>query len=388
MILSPSKRRKKEMENNKVKEEEVIVVMDDIGDIDSTTTSFPSSAVALCPQPVEGLHDMGPPPFLTKTFEMVEDPITDSIVSWSTARNSFIVWDLHKLSSSLLPRYFKHGNFSSFVRQLNTYGFRKVDPDRWEFANEGFLGGQKHLLKNIKRRRHVSHNMQQGGDTCLELGQYGLEGEMNRLRRDRNTLMSEIVKLKQQQHGSREQLVAIDERLQVTERKQQQMMVFLGRALKNPAFLQQLVHRNEQIKELHGIETGRKRRLPASHGAENLLFEAIDTTPFDNYTNQTEPEVVTVDSEIETLFSSSIDEELSNAFHDQKVHGTNDLDSGSATDIMWENLLNDHVIASNVEDILGEESEVEVEDLVAKFPDWRDYVDDVLSQMGEPRSNT
>ncbi|MEW5208202.1 hypothetical protein, partial [Bacillus cereus] len=72
------------------------------------------------------------------------------------------------------------------------------------------------MLKNMKRRRHVSHNMQQRGDACLELGQYGLEGEMNRLIRDRNTLMSEIAKLKQQQHGSREQLVAIDERLQVT----------------------------------------------------------------------------------------------------------------------------------------------------------------------------
>lgn len=72
-------------------------------------------------QPMEGLHEVGPPPFLTKTFEMVEDPATDLIVSWSRARNSFIVWDSHKLSTLLLPRYFKHGNFSSFIRQLNTY---------------------------------------------------------------------------------------------------------------------------------------------------------------------------------------------------------------------------------------------------------------------------
>jgi len=73
------------------------------------------------PQPREGLHEGGPPPFLTKTYEMVDDTNTDRIVSWGVTGNSFVVWDPHALSTAMLPRYFKHGNFSSFVRQLNTY---------------------------------------------------------------------------------------------------------------------------------------------------------------------------------------------------------------------------------------------------------------------------
>lgn len=73
------------------------------------------------PRAMEGLHESGPPPFLSKTYDLVEDEGTNEIVSWSRGNNSFIVWDPHRFSINLLPKYFKHNNFSSFVRQLNTY---------------------------------------------------------------------------------------------------------------------------------------------------------------------------------------------------------------------------------------------------------------------------
>lgn len=73
------------------------------------------------PQPMEGLHEAGPPPFLNKIYDMVDDHSVDHIVSWSRNGQSFVVWDPHAFSTNLLPRYFKHNNFSSFVRQLNTY---------------------------------------------------------------------------------------------------------------------------------------------------------------------------------------------------------------------------------------------------------------------------
>ncbi|ERN19318.1 hypothetical protein AMTRI_Chr09g43100 [Amborella trichopoda] len=97
-----------------------------------------------------------PTPFLTKTYQLVDDPTVDDVISWNEDGSTFIVWRPAEFARDLLPKYFKHNNFSSFVRQLNTYGFRKIVPDRWEFANDCFRRGEKRLLCEIHRRKNPS----------------------------------------------------------------------------------------------------------------------------------------------------------------------------------------------------------------------------------------
>ncbi|KAM3363522.1 heat shock factor protein HSF24 [Capsicum galapagoense] len=97
-----------------------------------------------------------PAPFLLKTYQLVDDVSTDDVISWNENGTTFVVWKTAEFAKDLLPKYFKHNNFSSFVRQLNTYGFRKIVPDKWEFANENFKRGQKELLTAIRRRKTVT----------------------------------------------------------------------------------------------------------------------------------------------------------------------------------------------------------------------------------------
>ncbi|XP_051138042.1 heat stress transcription factor A-1b [Andrographis paniculata] len=214
-----------------------------------------------------------PPPFLSKTFDMVEDPSTDAVVSWGKTNNTFVVWDVPLFARDLLPKHFKHNNFSSFVRQLNTYGFRKVDPDRWEFANEGFLRGNKHLLKSINRRKpsHAPQSlppMTQADSPSVascarahEVGDLGIEEEVDRLKRDKNNLMQELVRLRQQRQSTDHQLQTVGQRVHMMEQRQQQMMSFLAKAMHTPSFVAQLVHQQNDSKG-HIAGGAKKRRLP------------------------------------------------------------------------------------------------------------------------------
>jgi HSF-type DNA-binding len=105
--------------------------------------------------------------FIHKLYNMLEDRTIQHLISWSGTNESFVMSPSNEFSK-VLAQYFKHTNISSFVRQLNMYGFHKVsdvfhtgspDSTLWEFkhGNGSFKKGDLTGLREIKRRasRHA-----------------------------------------------------------------------------------------------------------------------------------------------------------------------------------------------------------------------------------------
>jgi hypothetical protein len=91
-----------------------------------------------------------------------------SIVRWADNGKAFVVKKLPEFIEDVLPNYFKHNNFASFVRQLNMYDFHKTRNSSNEsiFYHKLFNKGQKHLLKLIKRK--INNNLSHGAELITE----------------------------------------------------------------------------------------------------------------------------------------------------------------------------------------------------------------------------
>lgn len=101
--------------------------------------------------------------FPSKLYAMLEDADSrgfESVISWQPGDKSFKVHQMAAFSKSIMPAYFAQTKFKSFQRQLNIYGWKKVQlgPNKGGYTHPSFLRGHPGLCDLIVRRKDSANN--------------------------------------------------------------------------------------------------------------------------------------------------------------------------------------------------------------------------------------
>ncbi|KAI9307235.1 HSF-type DNA-binding-domain-containing protein [Cunninghamella echinulata] len=174
--------------------------------------------------------------FVHKLFNMVIDPQYQHLIAWNYTGASFIVCNIVEFSKEVLPKHFKHNNFSSFVRQLNMYGFHKVNKSPrghrtlaenqiWEFSHPKFMRDRHDLLDEIKRKVMETDNLRRDTSdvtshlTLMQMTQSDIMQQLSHLQKNFDQVVMELNQTKQRQLAQQD---IMDRLMQYISQKQDQ----------------------------------------------------------------------------------------------------------------------------------------------------------------------
>lgn len=82
----------------------------------------PRGVVALLRQPISAKE----PTFPVKLQMIISNPDFGDIIAWLPHGRSWRILQQKAFEERVIPLYFRHGRYSSFARQVNGWGFRRV----------------------------------------------------------------------------------------------------------------------------------------------------------------------------------------------------------------------------------------------------------------------
>lgn len=126
--------------------------------------------------------------FIVKTFNLVNQAAESGMTGWTDSGTHLAIFDVEGFTR-LLPNFFRHANFRSFIRQLNCYGFRK-------FRSEEI----RQLQGAAARAEAVFHHphFQRGRQDLLHLIRIKKDGdssEVDELRGEITALQEQVAQL-------------------------------------------------------------------------------------------------------------------------------------------------------------------------------------------------
>ena len=98
------------------------------------------------------------PSFLVKLFNILNETQYKSYIKWGSDGQSVIISDSNGLTKKVLPKYYNHNNFASFVRQLNMYNFHKVRSNQ-KNGEEKYAHNEFNKSKTLKEIQSIHRKM-------------------------------------------------------------------------------------------------------------------------------------------------------------------------------------------------------------------------------------
>ncbi|XP_051881444.1 heat shock factor protein 2 [Pristis pectinata] len=327
------------------------------------------------------------PAFLTKLWALVEDPDTNEFICWNQNGHGFLVLDEQRFSKEILPKYFKHNNMASFVRQLNMYGFRKVlnvdggivKQERdgpVEFQHPFFKQGQDDLLENIKRKvssiKPDEAKIQQEGLNAIlssvqeiQGKQENLDSRLTSLKWENETLWREIGDLRQK-HAQQQQvirqiikfIVSLVQNNQIVTLKRKRPIMINTSGPSKPKYFHHLVK-----------ETDDATHVPV-HGPNGVkqCVRTLDDIVICDITDK--PTEKTEEDEASAVSTNEVVEQ-DNSLHEVNAKNGEPLPSSEvmdvcSTDHVMNTMINDNVETTNTESSISSEDPISMMDSILK----------------------
>lgn len=97
-------------------------------------------------------------PFVSKLKLLLSDPKYQDAIKWSSNGDAIVIFDADTFKRIILDKtveMFKTKNFTSFVRQLNLYGFRKVPTNGKSDPNKNMKFEHPHFVQHKPQMMHL-----------------------------------------------------------------------------------------------------------------------------------------------------------------------------------------------------------------------------------------
>lgn len=140
---------------------------------------------------------------------MINDRSIKHLISWTEKGDTFRVHNANLLAQEVLPKYYKHRNFTSLVRQLNMYGFHKVvgvdqgglkgNSDQvWEFIHPYVHRDHPELLPHVRRKdASMSAAKSKSGKTDVN----SIVSELHTIRFEHSMIADKFLDMERQNHA-------------------------------------------------------------------------------------------------------------------------------------------------------------------------------------------